>query len=308
MSSMHTSEFSTFERSSGDIVYLKPCLDVACYWAGSAFDRIEGILDFYSKSLGLIAESLTFYRTETMNVSRRLKKDTLDLIPFWLTGTKTRRDIYMLNLESGRSADDISDRAFAFAAIEATEEATGFIRLVLPVDTFARDWNEFYSIAKSLLDKIDFAFGSAGFSLNWNDLADTADMVREDMSGMSKRYPGLDLADPSATKYSAASGFKCVNWLTFLGNELAEKVGGAAALGKDVGAGVAVEALPRGLVVRAGAAPDIGDTNRRRGVPLYHQTGRALVALRARAHPPFLGVDGVVDDDITNEWLARFDS
>ena len=94
---------------------------------------------------------------------------------------------------------------------------------------------------------MDFAFGSAGYALNWNDLSNEADAAREAMSGMRKRYPGLDLSDPSSTKYSAAGGLKCVNWLTFLGADLAERAGGLAKLSKRVGAGVEVEALPHGL-------------------------------------------------------------
>lgn len=301
------SDFDALTRSTGDLVYLKPCLDVVCYWAGSAFDRSAGIVDFYEKSLPLIKESLTFYRTETMAISKRLKKDTLNLIPFWFTKTKTRRDIYMLNLESGVSADDISDHAFALTAVEAEDESTGFARLILPVEAFEDDFSPFYELAKSLFENMEFAFGSAGYSLNWNDLSNEADLAREAMSGMRKRYPGLDLSDPSGTKYSAASGFKCVNWLTFLGEDLAVQAGGALKLGKKLGAGVSVETLPHGLVVRAGEVPTIGDVNRRKGVPLYQQVGKVLAPLRAQNHPPFLGTDGIVDDDETNDWLARFD-
>lgn len=300
--------FDALIRSRGDIVYLRPCLDVVCYWEGSAFARSAGIVDFYRKSVSLIQDSLSFYRTETMAISKRLKKDTLDLIPFWFAETRTRRDIYMLNLESGFSPDDISDRAFALTAVEADDESSGFVRLILPTNAFGNDFSPFYILAKSLFEGMEFAFGSAGYSLNWNDLSNEANLAREAMSGMRKRYPGLDLSDPSATKFSAATGFKCVNWLTFLGDELASQAGGVISLGKKFGGAVTVESLPHGLVVRAGEIPAIGDVNRRIDVPFYHQVGRVLAPLRAQNHPPFLGVDGIVDDEESNEWLARFDA
>src|SRR6516225_5953645 len=96
----------TYKRKG--VVFLIPCIDVVCYWAGSAFDRINGIVDFYEQSLAVIGKAIRFYQTETMAQAAPLKKDSLGLIPFWFRKTKSRRDVYILLLESGESANDVS--------------------------------------------------------------------------------------------------------------------------------------------------------------------------------------------------------
>ena len=49
---------------------LKLCLDVTLYWTGSAFDHVDGIVDFYNQSMEIIGKNVTFYRTETMKSAR----------------------------------------------------------------------------------------------------------------------------------------------------------------------------------------------------------------------------------------------
>src|SRR5262249_30636950 len=119
----------TFQEEGVD--YLKPCLDVVFYWTGSVFDRVDGIVDFYRQSLERIKSGVTFYRTETMSSARRIKKDTLGLVPFWFQKTKTRRENYMLDLDSGAVADAPSDRGFCLQAMEFPDRPMGFVRLLL---------------------------------------------------------------------------------------------------------------------------------------------------------------------------------
>src|SRR5438132_12927640 len=103
-------------RLEEDHVYMKLCLDITLYWSGSVFDRSDGIVSFYRQCLELLGTSFRYFRTETMAEARSLKRDTLDLLPFWLRGTKSKRDIYMLFLESGSGPSEPSDRAFALNA------------------------------------------------------------------------------------------------------------------------------------------------------------------------------------------------
>src|ERR1051326_4109738 len=97
----------TFRQDEVD--YLKPCLDIVFYWTGSMFDRAEGILNIYQRSLDSIKSNVSFYRTETMTSARHVKKDTFDLLPFWFKKTVARRRIYMLYLENGHVAQESSD-------------------------------------------------------------------------------------------------------------------------------------------------------------------------------------------------------
>ena len=296
----------TYKRKG--VVFLIPCIDVVCYWAGSAFDRINGIVDFYEQSLAVIGKAIRFYQTETMAQAAPLKKDSLGLIPFWFRKTKSRRDVYILLLESGESANDVSDSAFAFQAIEAGDESTGYIRLILPVSFIDKDADKLLEFAERLIQRLDFGFGQAGYSLNWNEIGQSAELATATMTTLAKRYPGLDLSDPGSTQYTAADGIKCVNWLTIINESSCEHLGGIKKLEKELGEDIHIHRLPRGVMIQAGPRPEIGDVNRRQTLPLYHQVGRVLAPIRSSEHPAFLTVNGVEDDDATNEWLSRFDT
>ncbi|MGH9350079.1 MAG: type VI immunity family protein [Vicinamibacterales bacterium] len=285
-------------------MYLRPCLEVTLFWSGPAAARAAGIVKFYDESLKLIRDGLAFYRTETMSAAKRLKKDTLGLVPFWFQDTKTRRDVYMMFLESGAAPDEPSDRAFALNA----SPNNGFVRLILPVAYAAKSAAPFLDVALRLGQTIEYDFGQAGLALNWNHLGDHGTPAKEAMNALASRYPGLDISHPFSTKYIASKGFKAVNWLTFLSMDYVERLGGLSALRKAFDKDVVVHEQKHGVAIQAGPAPELGDVNRRKTLPVYHQVGRVLAPIRAKDHPPIFGPEGIQDKEVTEKWLSRFDS
>lgn len=302
--------FDRLTRTKSGVVYLRPCVDIVCYWTGSVFDRVDGVLDFYRKSLQGIGQSLSFFQTDSMGAPARLKGDSLGLLEFWLTGTKSRRDVYVLQLESGASPDEASDRAFSFQATEAgDDESSGFVRLMLPAQFGASNAAQIVELATSLFQKVEFNFGQAGYALNWNEFGRFPELACETMGAIRKHHPGLDLSDPGSSQYVAEGSIKCVNWLTMIGAAGCEQLGGVQALRDRFDASeVVVRELPHGALVQAGPAPELGDTNRRSTAPAYRSVGKVLAPLRDDEHPPYLTVDGADDEEATLEWLARFDS
>lgn len=287
-----------------DFVYLKPCLDITLYWSGSVFDHSDGIVNFYRQSLELIGEGLRYFRTETMSKARPIKKDTIGLIPFWFQGTDTRRDIYMLFLESGAAPDEPSDRAFALNAAPGM----GFVRLILPVSYIAESISPFLDLATNLGQTLAYDFGQAGLALNWNHLGDYGSRAKEAMNSLANRYPGLDMSHPFCTKYVVSKGIKCVNWLTYLNMDYCQRLGGLPELGKKFDKNVVIHTLNNGIGIQAGPAPEIGDVNRRKSLPVFHQVGKVLAPIRTKVHPPIFGPEGIADKEITEKWLGRFDS
>src|SRR5262249_38312992 len=96
-----------------------------------------------------------------------------------------------------------------------------------------------------------------------------------------------------------------VNWLTLLGPELLGELGGVGAvhhaLSGDV---VSVMSLGPGVCIRAGETPQLGDLNRRDDLPLYRKVGSYLSKYRGTQEIELTGLD----EDESEEWLARFDS
>lgn len=286
-------------------VFLKPCLDIVLYWAGTPFERSDGILAFYERSLELIGNDVKYFRTETMTAAKPLKKDTLGLVPFWFKETDSRRDIYMLFLEGGSKPDEPSDRAFALNVAPGI----GYIRLMLPLSFASESAAVFADLAIGLGQSLPYDFGQAGLAINFNHLlAKYKQDALQGMYSIGNRYPGIDMAHPFSTKYIVTKGIKCINWLTFLNAGHVERLGGAANLANAGGREVTVHLLPHGAVVQAGPAPAAGDVNRRDALPAYHHAGRLVAPVRSSEHPAFFGPDGFPDKPASNVWLARFDA
>ena len=248
--------------------------------------------------------SFKYFRTETMSESRPLKKDSLDLLPFWLRGTKSRRDIYMLFLESGSAPDEPSDRAFALNATPAR----GYVRLILPTSVISNSPARYLDLARKTGSMVSYDFGQAGFAINWNQLGRNTRGVLRAMTSLAHRYPGLDMSYPLCTKYITPKGIKCANWLTFLNTDYCERLGGLPALRSKFNQSVVIHDARNGGVIQAGPLPGIGDVNRQENLPIYREVGRELAPIRCREHPPLFGPLGFADKEVTDKWLSRFDS
>jgi len=296
--------FRSLTYQEEGFVYVRPCLDIALFWSGSVFEQGNGIIKFYEQCLDVLGGSFVYFRTETMTRSRPLKKDTLGLLPFWLSGTNSRRDVYMLFLESGSAPDEPSDRAFALNATPGK----GYVRLMLPTTFISESLSPYLDLARSLVRTVLYDFGHGGFAINWNHLGNNKRRVLRVMNSLANRYPGLDMSHPFCTKYIASRGIKCVNWLTFLNADYRDRLGGLHALKKTFDKNVVIyDANNNGVMIQAGPSPAIGDVNRQNNLPIYHQVGKELASIRCREHPPIFGPGGFADKEVTEKWLSRFD-
>jgi hypothetical protein len=285
-------------------VRIKFCLDITLFWSGSVFDHSDGIISFYQQCLDVLRGSFTYFRTETMARSRPLKIDTLDLLPFWLRGTKSTRKIYFLFLESGSIPDEPSDRAFVLNAIPSK----GYVRLILPPSLISESVAPYLDLARNVGHTVSYDFGHAGFAINWDHPDNNKIGVLRLMNSLGHRYPGLDISYPFCTKYIASKGIKCVNWLTFLNADYCDRLGGLPGLRKKFDESVVIHDVENGVMIQAGPVPEIGDVNRQRNLPIYHQVGKELAPIRCKEHPAIFGPTGFPDKEATEEWLSRFDS
>jgi hypothetical protein len=295
----------TLTREQDGEVYAKLCLDLTIYWRGSAFDRVDGILHFYERAMKEIGSALKFYETGTMSGAKPLRKDALEMLPTWL-GKKRRRDIYMLNLESGAHRAEPSDRNFYFAADEEDDEPLGVMRLALPIDR-AKKPDDYVKLVEDLVRDLNFESGHAGYALNWDSRGDMAGEALMHMMAVAGRYYGVDLFELDVTlvsmRQTKPAGIKCVNWLTLLGTELAALAGGVDALTTKLPKPCRVVPLPTGILIRAGDRPTLGDRQENADLSAYAAVGRVLAPFRFVNHQPLFG-----DEDTTNRWLSRFDA
>ncbi|MCM8612032.1 type VI immunity family protein [Accumulibacter sp.] len=292
-------------------VYMRCCLDLTLYWTASLFDIASGLKHFYRRSLDLIGPQVAFYETEAMAGARRIKSNTLDMLEQWLSEKKSRRHIYMLTLHGGDTPNNPSDCALILNHNEQEGERAGAVRLLLPVERFKDDWDGLVSVARVLTQPLEFMSGHCGFGLSWDEKGDRAVDAVALFPFIARRFPGIDIPDLDVTLYAIAHAarpaIKTVNWLTFLGTPLVEYLGGTERLVARLGPVCKVQRLDFGIMIQAGMGPDIGDRNRGDILETYHRVGRLLTGTRVTAHPELVGCSGSGNEELTAEWLARFD-
>jgi len=148
------------------------------------------------------------------------------MLPFWISDLDKDRLLYGLTLESGRMRGDRSDRGFYFYQIGLVYP--GFVRLILPIETIAESCKPFIDLAVEASKKMRLLCGYGGFSANMYKYANTQDKD-SGIYALSKRYYGVELADPFDFDEYQTSGITSVNWLTFLGEDYIDKLGGKKA-------------------------------------------------------------------------------
>jgi hypothetical protein len=292
----------------GGVEYLKPCFAVTLYWTGSMFERAEGLLEMYRRAWEIVGPAASLYQTDSMKSARKVKADTGDLIPTWLQDAPGQRMMYILRVDNRAQVGAASDTGFLFYATEYKE--VGAFSFWMPAESAESDPESLVGLVAEMASAIPFASGHAGYSLDYDPRGEYRVVAREKLAALVRRHPGLDVPCVENTSFAIHDGFKRVSWLTLVGAELTERLGGADAIEGRLGEGIEVRRLETGVLVRAGPRPEIGDVNRRESLPLYHEVGRVLAPVRAREHPAVLYPPDslVASDDKTREWLELFDN
>jgi Protein of unknown function (DUF3396) len=118
------------------------------------------------------------------------------------------------------------------------------------------------------------------------------------------RYPGYDLHHNQNTRYFIRGRVVGARWLTFLGPELVKLLGGRKSLTAAL-PGVTVEPAGHGLMLRAGAEPELGDTNRRIDTPLLRAVAQVLEPVMFFENTQLEDLFGE-DSDRLERWERRF--
>jgi hypothetical protein len=292
------------------VEYMKLCLDVTVYWTGSIFGHRDGLLHFYRTALDVVGGRLQHYKTGSMTRAARIGTDTFDIVPGWLGDKEHANEEreYILILESHPAPNRPSDTAFWLWGLEYEMRKIGAIRLMLPVEFVDGSPDRFQRLAAALVAELAFHSGHGGYAVSWDFLGRYASTSRRAMRALSTRFPGIELPHVAATLAAIPFGIKRMNWLTFLGAPLIERLGGTGRLNDQLGRpDASVEELKHGVMITAGNEPGVGDVNRREVLEPYHAVGAALAPIRSHHHPPFLERGRVEEDEATERWLGYFD-
>ena len=281
---------------------LRLCLDICWYIYDDLHQNREGVLDFYEKSMALIGDKVTWVVSDIEGRFKKARKGTLDILPYWVAESEQHDIAEMLILHCDPVKESHSDHAFW---MELVEEANGFIRLMLPLEYLLDGADKLVSLCQSLGDKLVFRNGHAGYGVNMYP-GYPASFENSKIYALSRRFHGIDFGDPFSVDRFTENHIKCVNWLTFVGDPLLQRLGGRQTLKQRAEEGIIIHDLPHGVIVQAGPEPGFGDVNHNDMLPYYHAAGRLLKELRASSDE-YQRWDGVGGGSNTDAWLSRFD-
>jgi len=276
------------------------CAEIIFYWRGSVYDRVEAVQHFYDGAMQGMQSHVKWYETESMAEVHRVEATTFRLLPRWLRTSRARRGMIALMLETGKEAESSSDLAFSIFCDEEDPQPMGYIRLVTPCAVLERDPAVFLNTALYLVNGLEFESGTAGYAVNWDKRSELSARAEPHLARIAGTYPGMEIPDPNTTlialQNSEQPAFKRVNWVTFLGQDLARRV---PSLQFDERLGVRSIGLENGgRAIVAGSSPvRSGD------LTAYRAVGHALARWRVSEHAPIFGYD----DEKNERWLAAFD-
>jgi len=275
---------------------------VSLYYKGTFRENARGIVQFYRTCIRQIGPFVKFFHVDGKNQPRKLKEDTLNLLPFWASEGYEDRGIYGLCLESGSGRYDVSDKAFKL--YEGLNE--GQVRMMLPLEFVAENPAAFVEVAKTACDEITFWSGTGGFALNVFPDYPT-DLPDRRIGFVANRFIGIDVEPFGALASSADKGIKNIDWLTLVGDVFLQKAGGPDAVQKQLNTleGVTVHDLQHGIMIQAGSQPEFGDVNRNERLELYHQIGKVLRPLMIPEADLDVG-DRIGGVELSEKWVYRF--
>lgn len=289
------------------------CADIVIYFEGfrqSLKPNAEGILDFYNHSMELVKNDLKWVLINGAGRFRKISKKVFDMIPFWLSPESPKVEICGVNMQGGAERSGRIDKGFSFH-----RSTRSHLRLTLPVEFMLADPQRFANLAKSMVGRLKFATGNAGFSVNSH-----LDGIGDDRAEgshiymLSSRFDGLDLGVPWDSAYYAKHGLRTINWLTFVGDDIAERMNGRDGIKAALPPDIPVTDLDHGLMIQSGPRPILGDVNQQEDLTDYYRVGRALkplaVKLPAILDPETSRVEGypsnIGGSENTERWYRRF--
>lgn len=298
--------------TDGDEVLAVPCLEIIAMTTTPRPAGAEGLAHFYAACRQRFGGTWRFVQAANSKRTKKVTEADLDLVPFWLSDARSLREPMIgVLLHSGSEKEHwgLPSLQFHFYHVYPPYPR-GIFRVCIPVSAFEQDPDGFHVFLTDALSKFPLAWGFVGYSMLWNYLLPDIDSrVKKRMPSILKRHPGLSYGYPGFYQAKVEQGLGHVGWITLLGSEYVERLGGVAAL-KERTKGSELRVLKLGdhaVGLQAGPEPSAGDVNRGETLPLRREVGRIVAPVRItdEAIERTVSIDEFEVED-ARTWFRRF--
>jgi hypothetical protein len=271
--------------------------------------------EFYGKQVLALWEDLLRWRGRGAfswarlgggNKSRIMDAPAYRTVESWLAGKRPYGRTCWIEIHAG-DFEEIGPHSFALDGRGASDSWVSAVDIRLPVSVLAEEpLDSLVSRLNGLAGYLDFLCGTAGLMLHATPFG--RQRLWPQMKKLVVRYEGVEPDIVEDGECIAGFAMTGVNWLTFVGPKYLEGLGGLESV-KSAAAkrkGVVAYDVGRGLALRAGDRPVLGDRNK--GAPdlapyreVYDIVKRAIFA-----DPLYRFDEEYFDGDETVAWVHRF--
>jgi len=274
-------------------------------------DTVLGCFDRFKKFCP--ETRLKYYLTENMKQHKPVTPRALGMLRTWLKPGAPSREFIALELTDGEHPDAAPKFKFKVWGNEPNSlkvaEDGNYVHMAFPPEWGLERTEEMFQLVIEIAGFFPYQSGLGGFGFECTRgkrrKAETFAWAR------SMRYRGIDIfVHPYDTLAVGKDAIKGVNWLTVLCDPFVDRLGGRAKLRKSLPKSVELFDLPRGLLLKAGTVPRLGDTNRQELLPEYKAVYKALAPLAEPGYDRtimFLAGDASRNyEPNTAAWQRRF--
>lgn len=204
-----------------------------------------------------------------------------------------------------KDADGLSVDAYGIE-LSISEAMPTRVFVNLPLSFVQGRENEAFESFRALVDRFPFVCATAGygFNLEWSRGGEQKGQPVEIRKAL--RYHGLNLRNRVQEMW-LGKNLKSVHWLTFVDNERLEASGAESRI-DTLGDEVEAHRVTGGILLRAGAAPPVGDINHKApDLGPMKAVNDAFKSIRIDAWDPATLNLFNIDADDANSWITRMD-
>ncbi len=305
--------FSEYTLQKGGIVMCEPCVCVTLFSdTDLGVPDAPDMLGPYQAFLELFQDQLSYCVLDGDQArAKAITAIHLQNLPKEMQDLKRRKQGGIIAaLYNGKARDEICAPAFEFDYSKIGKPHT-YVRACFPLTWFDRHGLKGIELfLEKSLNGFAFQSGYVGHCFVWNIEFDRE--LDPYYSYWLQRHPGIMC--PSASQECVSiHGLTDIGWITLLGQNMVEKMGGAMSLAAAVAhiPGVTINELADGgASIRIDDQPHLGDTHKGDTLEAYRALGKVLNPLRDRnAVTTGMTVPGMRERNhpgLRAKWLDRF--
>lgn len=291
-------------------VYLREAITVAFFFPPPLAAVVKGLRGVFELYLGRIPPNALTWASvgaaseEWKPVAKSTIARCLGQLDKEAASKRRLSSFQLTDGEVGGDAPGFSIEITGSPIEEGRPDQLGLLQMTFPMETADDKTSEsLVEFCKQVASLISYVSGYVAPGLQWAEI--NSSLAADESKSIAIRHPGYDVQNNDATRLRLGKRSRGAYWLTFLGPELVETLGGSEQVRKALPKSIEVEPAGAGVMIRAGALPELGDVNKGIGVPLLRTVAKVIEPVTLFGDRALLGQFTNFDEDYFKRWDRR---